>query len=92
MNDFYEKTKTLLQSTKPPWKERQAFIQSMTDYVEKTADPKMVNFLNKNYKYIAVQFQDLRYFDLIFRSMIVRKISNFVKACSLAYGEKLNVF
>jgi hypothetical protein len=60
MNDFYDKAKSLLSSTKPAWKDRKAFIESMISYVEKTEDPKMITFLQKNYKYIAIQFQDLR--------------------------------
>ena len=60
MQDFYDKSKTLLSSTKPPWKDRKAYIESLVIYVTKTQDPKMIPFLLKNYKYIAIQFQDLR--------------------------------
>lgn len=60
MQDFNDKAKSLLSSTKPPWKDRKAFIESLVTYVEKTEDPKMISFLQKNYKYIAIQFQDLR--------------------------------
>lgn len=60
MQNFNERAKELLSSTKPAWKERQSFIQSLTAYVTKTEDPKMISFLQKNYKYIAIQFQDLR--------------------------------
>ena len=61
MQDFNDKAKPLLSSHKPPWKERQAFINSLTAYVLKTEDPKMIGFLLKNYKFVAIQFQDLRY-------------------------------
>lgn len=60
MQKINDNAKSLLSSTKPPWKDRKAYIESMVKYVDETQDPKMVGFLQKNYKYIAIQFQDLR--------------------------------
>ena len=60
MKSFQEKSKNLLSSTKSNWQERRAFIKELTAYIQKTSDPAMVPFLNKHYKHISIQFQDLR--------------------------------
>ena len=90
MQDFIEKSKSLLTSTKENWKDREAFLKKITNYVRDTEDPDMIKYLMKCYKHIAIQMQDLRY--LLIRSMIVKYVGDFIVSISETYGERLNLF
>lgn len=61
MQKFLEDSKRLLNLTKDNWKERQSLIMNMTAHVTKTQDPQMIIYLQKSYKNISIQFQDLRW-------------------------------
>jgi DNA-binding transcriptional regulator GbsR (MarR family) len=61
MKDFIEQSKSLLTATKENWKDREAFLNKLTKYVKDTQDPDMLKYLQKCYKHIAIQLQDLRY-------------------------------
>jgi hypothetical protein len=61
MQDFIDTSKSLLTATKDNWKDREAFLNKMTKYIIDTEDPNVLKYLQKCYKHIAIQMQDLRY-------------------------------